>query len=169
MLVLGLSLSECGICQRVKEMSPENQRLFFNLIGGVFTLVSIFSVLYFKFKAPLFKGIPYPPEQLPFIGCLLSLSREYHRFTTWRYESVVRTIESARQSKLRNLLKSGGDGVAIDKEVVTPTLIQWSVPFRGNPFVDILTPAGIKFMLTDTFTSFEKGEIVHDAFDELVS
>ncbi len=165
LLALGLS-SGCSICQRVKEMSPDQRQLFFTLFGTIMSVSLLFLLLYHKLKAPLLPGIRAPANQLPFFGCLFPMLRGYHCMSQWRSEEIQACVEASRQAQLAYLLKSGADGSAVDR-IQAPSLLQWSMPLHSAPFVDVISAPGIKHLLSDAFPSFEKGRVLRDALEEL--
>jgi len=166
-----ISLDGCGPCKRVAAMSPDERLLFFTLLACVFLVIATSAALYFAFRARLLPGILYSRRaQLPFLGILVSVQRNYHRISAWRNDTVKEALAEHRHRLLHALMEAGADGAKVEQQLKAraPGLFQWSLPFTPTTFVDVLTPAGLRCMLGDNFTSFEKGSIIHDCFEELL-
>jgi len=165
--LLATGLGGCSLCQRVSAMSPAERAQFYTVLGVVFAALVVGYALYRLVRAPLLPRIVTPHCQWPVIGMLVPLQRNFHRFSAWRTEVTKETFEQIRQKQMHQLMLAGRDGADIDK-LPTPALMQWSLPLQPSPFVEVLTAPGLKFLLGDGFTSFNKGQVLHDVFEEML-
>jgi hypothetical protein len=160
------SMNGCGACQRVAAMATEERTVFFTMLAVGLAFASLLTLLY-RSRAPVYSFMPVHPNHTPWFGMLLQMNRRWSRLAEFRLQLVQDGIEAQRQAKLHQLLKEGQDGSKLDA-IGSASFVQWGLPFQQSPFLEVLTPAGLKYLLSDGFSNFEKGTIVHDVFEELL-
>lgn len=157
LLLSVISLDGCGICQRVAALSPAHQVLFYTLLIAMLGGLALLALLYVRLGAKTVPGVAGTRLHRRFWGVLWSLRAGMESgMSVWKFGMIRGLIDDHYRAQKRAGLPSS-----------PPKLAQWSIPFSA-PFVDVLTAAGIKHILTDQFDNFIKGPLLYDAFEELL-
>jgi len=132
-------------------------------------LVTFVGFLLYRLRAPTLPGILTAPRSImtPYLGALPAIIQNYSWLSQWKNVWMKETLENQFKADCAALIKAGASQKEAEEQVKHREALVWSF-FASPPFVELLSPRNLKFALGDAFWSFEKGQLVHDAFDELL-